>query len=93
MPSVVKKRLSYAFNKTSNGGEQLILTTDIHETLPLIDGDRDVFITQELTLCSYTNSATFQLSGAIMSSDHLRKLADLLDLEISKVKDTPVKER
>lgn len=64
------------FNPKDNGGEALTLSTTFWD-----NGDKknNVYFTQDLTLNSYGNSASFNLCGAILTPDTLRRLAD--DLE------------
>lgn len=75
---------SFSFNEKDNGGEQFCLQTDIYDNG---DDEKDsFFLNQELTLCSYGNSATFNLSGVQLTPELLRKLANELDEVISKAK-------
>lgn len=67
---------SFIFNRSDNGGEQLILTTEFWWNGDL--SPAGIFTTQELTLNSYCNSATFALSGATITSDDLEGLAKQL---------------
>jgi hypothetical protein len=74
---------TFAFNPNDNGGEALVLTTEFVD-----NGDREkdgssIFLNQELTLHSYCNSASFNLSGAALTPDNLRKLAN--ELESAKI--------
>lgn len=69
----------FVFNNSDNGGEQLVLTTDF------FSGDRGgVYSNQELTLMSYCNSASFNLSGCQFTPELLRELANQLDSEFAK---------
>lgn len=63
----------YCFNGSDNGGEQLIFSSEIKTS-----GD-DIFTNQEITLHSYCNSASFNLSGAQIDPDQLRDLANKLE--------------
>lgn len=68
------KRHVFCFNDEDNGGESLILTTEMYA-----NGDPDgVYYNQELTLQSYGNSASFNLYSAMFNPENLRRLADEL---------------
>jgi len=71
----------FCFNREDNGGEALTLKTVYEKTY------KNVEISQELTLNSYKNSATFDLCGAILTPKLLRELADELEQSIKEVKD------
>jgi hypothetical protein len=76
-------RLTFVFNEKDNGGEQLVLTTDLYH-----NGDPGGFYTnQELSLNSYSNSASFNLTGCQLTPEKLRELANQLDKMISTAKD------
>ena len=65
----------FTFNKEDNGGESLILYTEMYA-----NGEPDgVYYNQELTLSSYSNCATFNLLGAPLTPDLLRELANQLE--------------
>ena len=64
----------YCFNEEDNGGEQLILTTIVYD-----DKVGGIFFNQELTLGSYCNSASFNLTGAQITPKLLRELANQLE--------------
>jgi len=68
----------YIFNPDDNGGEQLLLVTRYWD-----NGDRDAepYVTQELSLSSYCNAATFDLQGATLTPTNLRELANQLESE------------
>jgi len=73
------KQHTFVFNDGDNGGEALTLTTEFHD-----NGDgvpEGVYMTQELCLGSYCNSASFHLSGAVLTPELLRELANQLDKE------------
>jgi len=73
------KRHYFCFNDGDNGGEALTLTTEFHDNG---DGAPDgIYITQELCLGSYCNSASFHLAGAVLTPELLRELANQLDKE------------
>lgn len=71
---------TFTFNPQDNGGEQLILTTKWYD-----NGDNEVFTFQELSLESYYNSASFHLSGAQITPETLRKLANELEQAQNKL--------
>ena len=66
----------FLFNPDKNGGEALLLTTELTTTGLLI---------QELSLYSYGNSATFTTSDMFTPSI-LRELADELEAWLIKTK-------
>jgi len=75
MSDKLLKRHVFCFNEHDNGGESLLLTTEM-----FANGDPDgVYINQELSLQSYCNSASFHLSGATITPALLRKLANELE--------------
>ena len=68
------KTHTFIVNPLANGGEQLSVTTKF-----LNNGDPDdMDISQEITLQAYSNSVTFNLSGAALTPEILRKFADEL---------------
>lgn len=69
----------FVFNNDDNGGESLSLTTFKHvdDRYPTAGA----YITQELTLQSYGNSASFNI-GYFFTPENLRKLADALDSQL-----------
>ena len=75
----VLARNAFRFNADSNGGEALILTTEFIANGDNITKKEGVYLNQELTLESYFNSASFNLSGAILTPALLRELADKLE--------------
>ncbi len=64
----------FLFNPQDNGGEALLLSTDF-----FANADGEIYTSQELSLNSYCNSATFNLMGAPITPDSLRELANELD--------------
>lgn len=76
------KSAHHVFNLSpeENGGESLILKSN----LSLDPGNTEPYLTQELTLQSYGNSATFNLCGIQLTPSNLRKLADELALFLNK---------
>ncbi len=74
MGNFLKKHV-FCFNECSNGGESLILSTEIFG-----NGDpNEIYYNQKLTLNSYANCASIELFGVAMTPDSLRKLADELE--------------
>lgn len=67
----MKSTHSFHFNPDSNGGEALILTTNLEEQ------------TQELTLMSYSNASTFS-TDFVFTPENLRKCANHLELAMMK---------
>ena len=83
---MINKEISkhvFCFNSQDNGGEQLTLVTKFYDNG---DKENNTYTDQELTLNSYCNSASFTLSGAQITPDALRKLADELDSHYEKLK-------
>lgn len=64
----------FVFNPEANSGESLTLTTSYYE-----DGPKKLVSSQQLALGSYCNSASFDLMGAQLTPENLRKLADELE--------------
>ena len=74
----------FVFNPNDNGGECLCLVTEfIHNGDPVTDKE-GIFTNQTLSLHSYCNSASFNLSGASFTPENLRKLAN--ELESARIK-------
>lgn len=74
----------FVFNPTDASAESLCLMTDF-----LDNGDRPnpgVYTNQRLILQSNCNSAEFQLVGAALTPESLRKLANELESELIKAK-------
>ena len=67
-------RHTFLFNSHDNGGEALILSTVF-----FADEFDEIYTSQEFSLQSYRNSASFTLMGAPITSDLLRELANELD--------------
>ena len=72
------KTHSFNFNPTDNGGESLVLTTEFIANGDPITNNGGVFINQELTLNSYCNACSMILTGATLTPENLRKLANEL---------------
>jgi len=65
----------FCFNPQTNGGESLTIITDF-----IPNGDPGIIYTsQEISLGSYSNSASFNLSGASLTPENLRDLANQLE--------------
>ena len=73
MSDPLLKRHVFCFNKNDNGGESLVLCTDIYG-----NGD-DIYYNQNFGLQSYCNSANFNLIGASLKPELLRRLANELE--------------
>jgi hypothetical protein len=63
----------YCFNPEDNGGEAITLSTSVEQA-----GTDEALVTQELTLHSYSNWATFQISF-YLTPDKLRECADKIE--------------
>lgn len=69
----------YVFNKEENGGGQLSLTIDYYDNGDAAHGlPQGILINQELTLQSYCNSASFNLTSDF-NPKNLRELADTIE--------------
>lgn len=73
---------SFVFNEGSNGGEELLLTTQIHS---YNDDPSTIYISQTFSLNSYANSVSMHLINALTPS-MLRKCADEIEAVINKTK-------
>lgn len=73
-------RHNFTFNKEDNGGESLSLMTEFY-----FDVEGGIYMTQRLTLASYRNSASFDLSGVSLTPELLRRLADELEEKKKKI--------
>jgi len=72
----------FCFNEHDSGSEALTLTTKMYA-----NGDPDgIYFNQELSLQSNCNVAIFQLYGASITPDLLRKLANELEVVYNKAK-------
>lgn len=84
MQDKILGRHAFSFNERSNGGEGLTLLTTF-----IANGDPGgVIINQELTLQSYSNAATFTLIGATLTPSVLRDLANQLEVELIKARNS-----
>jgi aminopeptidase C len=68
-----KPLFNYCFNPQDNGGEFLFLSALVEQ-----DGTDEPFVTQEITLNSYCNSATFQIN-CYLTPEKLRDCANKLE--------------
>lgn len=76
----VLMRKCFVFNEKDNGGESFSLTTTYIDNGDEVTKECDgIYINQELSLESYSNSATFNLCGAFLTPENLRELANELD--------------
>ena len=75
MTDKLLKKHVFCFNEDANGGEALTLQTSFFEDKE----NEHIYCVQELSLQSYGNSASFQLVGAAITPELLRKLADELE--------------
>ena len=76
---------SFCFNPEDNGGESLIISTKFiwnGDDPPFKDA---IYSNQEISLMSYGNSASFNLSGCELTPKNLRELANQLEVEYNKV--------
>lgn len=75
---------THVFNidENQNGGESLILKTDIFHNGDEGKSEEIIFLNQELTLNSYANSASFNLAGTTLTPKKLRELADSIEKAI-----------
>lgn len=78
-------RKCFIFDSKANGGESLSLTTEWIDSGDKISASCDgVYINQTLTLESYGNSASFNLSGTTLTPENLRMLANELESSRNK---------
>ena len=75
-------QITTCVNPHDNGGESLIFTTEFHDNG---DDGANIFLTQTITLHSYSNSSSFHLSGAILTPEILRKMADDIEARMKKL--------
>lgn len=73
---------TFVFNDRDNSGEGLSIDTSF---LDNGDDKDNIYLNQRITLQSYCNSASFDLFGACLTSEKLRKLADELDSQKAKL--------
>lgn len=77
-----KNITSYEIGKSANSGESLFLITHYK-----INEEGNVFLSQELTLQSYMNSASFNLYGSVFTPEVLRDIANKIEektIELTK---------
>lgn len=80
-----------AVDEDNIGGESLLLTTKIFsngDPIKIKNGKivSGIYLNQELTLQSYSNSASFNLVGTVFTPSILRRMADELEKEINSIK-------
>ena len=75
---------TFVFNEQDNGGESLSITTEFYANGDPITDKDGVYTNQTLSLQSYCNSADFNLVGATLTPELLRKLANELESLRSK---------
>lgn len=75
----------FVFNDDDNGGESLSLTTHFMANGDEVTDKEGVYLNQELTLKSYSNSASFNLCGVNITPTKLRELANQLEIERNKL--------
>lgn len=75
----------FCFNPYDNSGEGLFLTTQFFANGDPITDTEGIYLNQELRLQSYCNSASFNLYGAYITPELLRKLADQLEQARNKI--------
>lgn len=73
--------INFILNPKDNGGEQLIITTDFFANGDPVTATSGIFLSQQFTLQSYCNSASFNLCGAVFTPQKLRELADFIEKE------------
>lgn len=77
------KTHSFNFTPGNNGGESLVLNTEFYSNGdPGLGG---IYTIQQLTLHSYCNSITLNLSTSIFTPEILRDLANQLESTTSKI--------
>lgn len=71
-----------------NSGESLTIKTELIDNgdFKKLGRDENIIINQEITLNSYGNSVTLNLSTSVLTPTFLRELANQLDVEIAKAK-------
>lgn len=68
----------FTFNPEGNGGEALSLRTTFEDNGDL-DGKKSIYLVQEITLQSYSNSVTIHLQDGSLTPEVLRRLANELE--------------
>lgn len=74
-----------SLNPEDNGGEVILLNTLFYANGDPITEKTGVYITQEVTMHSYCNSASFNLIGAHFTPEFLRKWANELEQTRNKL--------
>jgi hypothetical protein len=75
----------FVFNEKDNGGKRLMLITKFISNGDPITENTGIFVNQELTLNSYSNSSSFDFYEFYLTPENLRKLANQLEVEINKI--------
>lgn len=83
-------RETFTFNPEDNGGESLVITIDYFDNDDAAHGlPNGIYDNQKLTLMSYGNSSSFELSNGF-TPENLRELANIMErgynLALSKVR-------
>jgi hypothetical protein len=79
------KRHVFVFDEMNSGGEALMLVTKFYGNGDKVTKNDGVYLNQELELCSYCNSASFNLCGTNFTPENLRELANQLEQERNKL--------
>jgi hypothetical protein len=77
------KTHTFVPNPSLNGGEQILLNTDIY-----LNSEGKAYLNQSWHLYSYTNSVELNISGSILTPEILRRLADELETAIKTAEDS-----
>lgn len=75
----------YNFNPDFNGGETLYIETNYVDNED--PNDDNVILNQKIVLCSYTNEASLNLFGAILTPSKLRELANTIERDMIRAAD------
>ena len=88
MPEKLLDRHVFVFNPRDNGGEQLMLVTEIYDNgdAAVVGLPGGIYTYQNLSLQSYCNSASIALGGANMTPENLRQLANELDEALARAR-------
>ncbi len=74
-----KKILVFNVDPTINGGESIYISSELHYNGDDKTEKTSYWLSQEIILRSYGNSASLNLSTAILSPEILRKMANQLE--------------
>lgn len=86
MRDKVLKEHSFCFNNQDNGGESLTLTTTYVANGDPISENDGLYVNQELTLQSYCNSVSLNLTNYMFTPERLRQLANQLESARNSIK-------